>query len=700
MSNLQHTRNIGIMAHIDAGKTTTTERVLFYTGITHRMGEVDDGNAIMDWMVQEQERGITITSAATTTYWKYKDQEYKINIIDTPGHVDFTVEVERSLRVLDGGVLVFCAVGGVEPQSETVWKQANKYHVPRIAFVNKMDRAGADFFNVVSQIKTKLGAVAVPIQIPVGSEDSFTGVIDLIANKAIIWDDETPGAGFNTEEIPAELAAEANEWRQKLLESVVEYDDVLLEKYLTDQAAITSDEIINVIRKATLAFEIVPVICGASFKNKGIQPLLDAITAYLPSPDDVGAVKGSDPVSHSDVFRNPDVNEPLAALAFKVATDSYVGKLVFLRVYSGYIDSGTSVYNVRTKRHERVTRIYRMHSNKQNPVQRVEAGDICAVVGCKDLRTGDTVCDENNPVLLENITFPAPVLNIAIEPRTQADMDKLSNALNKLMEEDPTFKVKIDNESGQTIISGMGELHLEILIDRLKREFSVECNQGLPQVAYKEAITETVVHREIFKKHWAGKSRFAEIIVKISPADKGIKGLQFVNELKPDSIPAQFIPSIENGFRNAMSNGPLAGYPMDNLRVELLDGSYHEVESDDISFEIAASQAFFSACSKASPVLLEPVMNAEVVTPEEYMGDVIADFNKRRGQVYGMEEKAGSRVIKARVPLAEQFGYVTVLRTLTSGRGTSSMEFYSYEEVPQTISEKVLNKLKGTFVLV
>jgi len=700
MSNLQNTRNIGIMAHIDAGKTTTTERVLYYTGITHRIGEVDNGNATMDWMVQEQERGITITSAATTTYWKFDGKEYKINIIDTPGHVDFTVEVERSLRVLDGAVIVFCAVGGVEAQSETVWKQAAKYHVPRIAFVNKMDRIGSDFFGTVNQISSKLLANPVPLQIPIGSEDSFHGVIDLIEMKAIVWDEETLGSNFYTEDIPSGLLRDAREWRNKLLESVVEYDDVLLEKYLADHTSVTIDEIYSVLRKATLSLNIVPVLCGAAFRNKGIQPLLNAIAAYLPSPDDVGNVKCFSPADHSDIFRTPDVNEPMAALAFKIASDSYVGKLIFLRVYSGYIESGSMVYNVRTKKHERITRIYRMHANKQNPLQRIEAGDICAIAGLKDIRTGDTLCDENNPVLLEPITFPAPVINIAIEPKTQADIDKLNIALNKLADEDPTFNVKTDNESGQTIISGMGELHLEILIDRLRREFGVSCNQGLPQVAYKEAITETVVHREIFKKHWAGKTRFAEIIVKISPAEKGISGLQFICSIKPGCIPAQFIPHIEKGFSDAMSNGSLAGYPVENLRVELLDASFHEEDSDEIAFEIAANQAFFSASSKASPVLLEPVMNAEVVTPEEYMGDVIADLNKRRGQILGIEERAGLKVIRAKVPLAEQFGYVTILRTLTSGRSVASMEYSHYEEVPQGISDKVLNRLKGTFVLV
>jgi elongation factor G len=700
MSNLQHTRNIGIMAHIDAGKTTTTERVLYYTGITHRLGEVDDGNATMDWMVQEQERGITITSAATTTYWKFSGKDYKINIIDTPGHVDFTVEVERSLRVLDGAVIVFCAVGGVEPQSETVWKQAGKYHVPRIAFINKMDRIGADFYGAVNQISNKLKANPVPVQIPIGSEDSFRGVIDLVEQKAVVWDDETLGANYFIEDIPAGQIEEAREWRQRMIESVIEFDDHLLEKYLSDQSSITNGEISDAIRKAAINLNIVPVLCGAAFRNKGIQSLLDAIVAYLPSPDDIGAVKCLDPTDHSDKYRNPDSGEPLAALAFKIATDSYIGKLIFLRIYSGYIESGTMVYNMRAMKHERVTRIYRMHANKQNPVQRIDAGDICAIAGLKDIRTGDTICDEDHPVLLEPITFPSPVLNIAIEPKTQADIDKLNTALHKLTDEDPTFMIKTDPESGQTIISGMGELHLEILIDRLKREFGVSCNQGTPQVAYKEAITETVVHREIFKKHWAGKSRFAEIIVKISPCEKGVSGLQFFNELKPGSIPSKFIPGIEKGFLDAMSNGPLAGYPVANLRVELLDGSFDEEDSDEIAFEIVANQAFFNASSKASPVLLEPIMSAEVVTPEEYMGDVIADFNKRRGQVTSIEERAGLKVVKAKVPLAEQFGYVTVLRTLTSGRGLSSMEYSHYEEVPQSISEKVLNRLKGTFVFV
>ena len=693
---LKHTRNIGIMAHIDAGKTTTTERILFYTGITHRIGEVHDGAAQMDWMVQEQERGITITSAATTTFWKYKGEEYKINIIDTPGHVDFTVEVERSLRVLDGAVAVFCAVSGVEPQSETVWRQADKYGVPRIAFVNKMDRVGADFFSVVNEIRDKLKANPVPVQIPIGAEDSFKGVIDLMENKAVVWhDDKTMGVKYSLEDIPAELADEAAEWRNKLVEAVAEKDDALLERYFEDPDSITPDEMAAVIREATIDGTIVPVMCGSAFKNKGVQRLLDAIVAYLPSPLEVGAVRGINPKTGEEITREPDPKAPLAALAFKIATDPYVGRLVYLRVYSGRLTPGMTVLNPRTGKKDRINRLYQMHANKQNPRDVIEAGDICGAVGLKDIKTGDTITDFQRPISLESMTFPEPVIGVAIEPRTQADVDKLGAALAKLAEEDPTFKVRTDDSSGQTIISGMGELHLEILVDRLKREFNVECNQGQPQVAYKEALTQTVEHREVFKKQTGGKGKFADIVIEIGPADEGVTGLQFVDEVKGGNIPREFMPAIEKGFKLAMQNGPLAGFPMDNLKVVVKDGSYHPVDSDSLSFQMAAQRAFRNAAPKAGPILLEPIMSAEVVTPEEYMGDVITDFNKRRGRIEGMESKAGARVIKAKVPLAENFGYVTVLRTITSGRATSSMEFSHYEPVPQEIAEKVIENVKG-----
>jgi elongation factor G len=694
--NLKYTRNIGIMAHIDAGKTTTTERILFYTGRTHRMGEVHDGNAQMDWMVQEQERGITITSAATTAYWKYKDEEYKINIIDTPGHVDFTVEVERSLRILDGAVAVFCAVGGVEPQSETVWRQANKYNVPRIAFINKMDRAGADFFGVVQQIKEKLGATPVPVQIPIGSEDNFRGVIDLVEMKAIVWhDDAGKGVSYEYEAIPEDLIEEAGEWRGKLVESLAEVDDSLLERYIEDHESITRDEVLAAMRKSAVAGITVPVICGAAFKNKGIQMLLDSVVAFLPSPVDKGPVTGIDPRNEEEVTRQPDDEEPMSALAFKIATDPYVGRLVFLRVYSGILHAGDTVLNVRTGKRDRVNRLFQMHANKQIPKESISAGDICAGVGFKDLKTGDTICAIHKPIALESMDFPDPVIGVAVEPKTQADVDKLSMALNKLAEEDPTFQVKIDPDSGQTIIHGMGELHLEILIDRLRREFKVECNQGPPQVAYKEAITTSTEFREVFKKQTGGRGKFADIIVVLMPADADVRGLQFINEVRGGNIPKEYIPSIEKGFREAMQNGPLAGFPLDSLKVILKDGSYHPVDSDALAFEIAAKQAFKRAAVKCNPVLLEPIMATEVVTPEEYVGDVIGDFNRRRGKVEGMESKAGSRVIKAKVPLAEKFGYVTVLRTLTSGRATSTMEFSHFEEVPAIIANRIVEITKG-----
>ncbi|WP_321287058.1 elongation factor G [uncultured Sunxiuqinia sp.] len=694
--DLKYTRNIGIMAHIDAGKTTTTERILYYTGLTHRIGEVHDGAATMDWMEQEQERGITITSAATTTFWKHADQQYKVNIIDTPGHVDFTVEVERSLRILDGAVALFCAVSGVEAQSETVWRQAEKYGVPRIGFVNKMDRSGADFFNVVNEVKEKLGANPVPIQIPIGAEEKFEGVIDLIEMKAIRWyDDATLGTDYKMEEIPEELKELAEEYREKMVESVAELDDALMERYFDDPESITSEELISVIRQGTLKHVIVPMMCGSAFKNKGVQRLLDAVVEFLPSPLDKGELVGADPSTGDKVVRNASVEEPLSALAFKIATDPFVGRLCFIRVYSGKIDAGSTVFNTRTGRKERISRLYQMHSNKQNAKDVIEAGDICAAVGFKDIRTGDTLCDEKNQITLESMDFPEPVIGIAVEPKTQKDLDKLGMGLAKLAEEDPTFKVNTDEESGQTVIRGMGELHLEIIIDRLKREFKVECNQGKPQVAYKEAISEEVELREVFKKQSGGRGKFADIIVKVSPAEDGKEGLTFIDSVKGGRIPREFIPSVQKGFETAMLNGPLAGFQLDSLKVELLDGSFHAVDSDQLSFEICARQAFKSAASKAGPKLLEPIMKTEIVTPEEYMGDIIGDLNRRRGQVGGMTEKAGARVIKATVPLSEIFGYVTVLRTLSSGRATSSMEFSHYEEVPKQMAVKVLEEMQG-----
>jgi elongation factor G len=695
--DLKFARNIGIMAHIDAGKTTTTERILYYTGKTHRLGEVHDGAATMDWMVQEQERGITITSAATTTFWNYKSQLYQVNIIDTPGHVDFTVEVERSLRVLDGAVAVFCAVGGVEPQSETVWRQADKYRVPRLAFVNKMDRSGADFLTVVSQIQERLGAKPMPIQLPIGAEENFTGVVDLIENKAIVWfeDEKTKTTQYRYESVPASMVEEVKEWREKLVEAVAEYNDDLLERFFDDPDSITPDEITETIRKATIDMSIVPVLCGASFKNKGIQRLLDAVIAFLPSPLDVGAVTGVVPGTEKEVIRKPEASEPFCGLAFKIATDPFVGRLAFIRVYSGRLDSGSYIFNTRSGKKERISRLYQMHANKQNPIEFCEAGDICAAVGFKDLRTGDTVCDEKHQVVLESMKFPEPVIGLAIEPKTQADLDKLGNALYKLAEEDPTFQVHVDEDSAQTVISGMGELHLEIIIDRLRREFKLDINQGAPQVAYKEAITKSVEHRETFKKQSGGRGKFADIVVTIGPADEGVVGLQFVDEVKGGNVPREYIPAVEKGFRLALKNGVLAGYQLPSLKVVLRDGSFHAVDSDSLSFEIAARQAFRHACPKASPILLEPIMTVEVVTPEDYMGDVIGDFNKRRGQILGMESKGTARVIKAKVPLSEQFGYVTVLRTLSSGRATSSMEFSHYAEVPANIAKEIVEKSRG-----
>ena len=699
-ADLHYTRNIGIMAHIDAGKTTTSERILFYTGLTHKIGEVHDGAATMDWMVQEQERGITITSAATTTYWKYNDKKYKINLIDTPGHVDFTVEVERSLRILDGAVATFCAVGGVEPQSETVWRQADKYSVPRICYVNKMDRSGANFFDVYAQIKEVLGANPCPIQIPIGCEETFKGVVDLIKMKAIFWHDETMGAEYSVEEIPADLLDEAKEWRDKMLESVAECDDALMEKFFDDPSTITEDEIKVALRKGTIAMKINPMICGSSFKNKGVQTMLDAVCAYLPSPLDTEEIVGTS-VDNPDqkVVRHPSEDEPLCALAFKIATDPFVGRLCFFRVYSGKIDAGSYIFNTRSGKKERISRLFQMHSNHQNPVEVISAGDIGAGVGFKDIRTGDTLCgeEEKDHMILESIDFPDPVIGIAIEPKSQADVDKLGVGLSKLAEEDPTFTVKTDEQSGQTVISGMGELHLDIIIDRLKREFKVECNQGRPQVSYKEAITKTVEHRELYKKQSGGRGKYADIVVKVGPADEGFEGsLQFEDVVKGGNIPKEFIPSIQKGFQSAMKNGVLAGFPMEKLKVTVLDGSYHPVDSDQLSFEICANLAFKEACAKAKPVLMEPIMKLEVITPEENMGDVIGDLNKRRGQVEGMEtSRSGARIVKAKVPLAEMFGYVTDLRTITSGRATSSMEFSHYAEVSTAIAKTVVAEAKG-----
>ena len=695
---LKYTRNIGIMAHIDAGKTTTSERILFYTGLTHKIGEVHDGAATMDWMEQEQERGITITSAATTTWWNYAGDKFKINLIDTPGHVDFTAEVERSLRILDGAVAAFCAVGGVEPQSETVWRQADKYNVPRIGYVNKMDRSGANFFEVVRQLKDVLGANPCPIVIPIGAEETFKGLIDLITMKAIYWHDETMGADFSIEEIPASLKEEAEEWREKMLEKAAECDDALMEKFFEDPTTITEDEIRAAIRKGTLAMQIVPMLCGSSFKNKGVQTLLNAVCAYLPSPVDTPAIIGHDPNDpDKEISRKPSSEEPMAALAFKIAVDPYVGRLCFFRVYSGEIPAGSYVLNTRSGKKERVSRLFQMHSNKQNPKDVIGCGDIGAGVGFKDIRTGDTLCAEDAPIVLESMDFPDPVIGIAVEPKTQKDMDKLSLGLQKLAEEDPTFTVKSDEETGQTVISGMGELHLDIIIDRLKREFKVECNQGRPQVSYKEAITQPVELREVYKKQTGGRGKFADIIVRVEPADPDFEGsLQFVDEVKGGNIPKEFIPSIQKGFTTAMRNGVLAGYPLDQLKVTVIDGSFHPVDSDQLSFEVCAIQAFKKACEKAKPVLLEPIMKIEVVTPEESMGDVISDLNKRRGQVEGMESsRSGARIVKAKAPLAEMFGYVTSLRTITSGRATSTMTFSHYAEVSTAIAKQVLTEAQG-----
>lgn len=680
------------MAHIDAGKTTTTERILYFTGKNHKIGETHEGSATMDWMAQEQERGITITSAATTVFWNYNNNQYKINIIDTPGHVDFTVEVERSLRVLDGAVALFCAVGGVEPQSETVWRQADKYGVPRIAFINKMDRAGADFFNVVNQIKERLGATPVPLQIPIGQEDLFKGVIDLISNKALMYDESSNGTKLNEIPMPEDLKDIAAKYRKSLIEGVAEEDETLLLKYMEDENSITPEEMIYHIRKATCSMKITPVLCGASFKNKGIQNLIDAVAEFLPSPVDVPEVLGINPKNDKEEIRKVDPKAPFSALAFKIATDPYVGRICFFRVYSGSLDAGSYVYNASTDKKERISRIMQMHANKQNPLDRIEAGDIGAAVGFKDIKTGNTLCDESHPIILESMTFPEPVINIAIEPKQQADVDKFNNALTKLTEEDPTLKINTDEASGQTIMRGMGELHLDIILDRMRREFSVEVNQGAPQVAYKEALTSAAEHKEVYKKQTGGRGKFADIQFRIGPADDGFKGLQFINEVKGGNIPKEYIPSIEKGFKQAMINGVLGGFPVESMKVTLIDGSYHAVDSDALSFELCAKIAFKEAARKARPILLEPIMSLEVITPDAYLGTVTGDLNRRRAILESINAKIGIQAVKAKVPLSQMFGYVTSLRTITSGRANSTMEFSHYAEAPKDVVESVLKK--------
>ena len=695
--DLNFTRNIGIAAHIDAGKTTTTERILYYGGVNHKIGEVHDGAATMDWMEQEQERGITITSAATTLGWDYRGQNYHVNIIDTPGHVDFTVEVNRSLRVLDGLVFLFSAVDGVEPQSETNWRLANNYNVPRIGFVNKMDRQGANFLKVSAQVKEMLGSHALPLQIPIGAEDDFKGVVDLINFKGIVWNEEDQGMTFKEVEIPVDIIDEAREYRSQLLEAVAEFDESLMEKYFEDENSLTEREILTALRQATITGKVVPMMCGSAFKNKGVQTMLDMVMEILPSPLDVEAITGTNPDTEAEESRKPDASEPFAALAFKIATDPYVGRLCFTRAYSGTLDQGTFVNNSRTGKKERISRIYQMHSNKQNQIDSLQAGDIAALVGFKDIRTGDTLCDLKSPIVLESMDFPDPVIGIAVEPKTQKDLDKLGVALGKLAEEDPTFTVKTDEDSGQTIISGMGELHLDIIVDRLRREFSVDVNQGAPQVAYKEAITSSVDHKEVYKKQSGGRGKFADIRFEMSPIDADFEeeGLQFINKIKGGNIPKEFIPSVEKGFNMAMSNGVLAGFPLNSMKVTLYDGSYHDVDSDALSFELCAQIAFKSAAKQASPVLLEPIMKLTVITPEENMGDVIGDLNRRRGQVEGMDDKGGAKVVNAKVPLSEMFGYITDLRTITSGRATSTMEFFAFENAPKNISEEVIANVKG-----
>jgi len=695
--DLTYTRNIGIAAHIDAGKTTTTERILYYGGVSHKIGEVHDGAATMDWMEQEQERGITITSAATTLNWPYRGKDYHVNIIDTPGHVDFTVEVNRSLRVLDGLVFLFSAVDGVEPQSETNWRLANNYNVPRIGFVNKMDRQGANFLAVCNDVKEMLGSYALPLQIPIGAESEFKGVVDLINFKGIVWNEEDQGMTFKEVDIPADLIDEAREYRGKLLEAVAEFDESLMEKYFEDEDSLTEREILNALREATITGKVVPMMCGSAFKNKGVQAMLDMVMEILPSPLDVEAITGTNPDTEAEESRKPSVDAPFASLAFKIATDPYVGRLCFTRAYSGSLDQGTFVLNTRTGKKERISRIYQMHSNKQNQIDKLGAGDIAALVGFKDIRTGDTLCDLNSPIVLESMDFPDPVIGIAIEPKTQKDLDKLGVALGKLAEEDPTFTVKTDEDSGQTIISGMGELHLDIIIDRLKREFNVECNQGAPQVAYKEAITSPVDHREVYKKQSGGRGKFADIKFELSPVDSDFEGegLQFINEIKGGNIPKEFIPSVEKGFSMAMSNGVLAGYPLNSMKVRLYDGSFHDVDSDQLSFELCAQIAFKTAAKQANAKILEPIMKLTVITPEENMGDVIGDLNRRRGNVEGMDDKGGAKVVNAKVPLSEMFGYITDLRTITSGRATSTMEFFDFSEAPKNISDEVIKANSG-----
>ncbi len=707
VKNLKYLRNIGIMAHIDAGKTTTTERILYYTGLSHKIGEVHDGAATMDWMEQEQERGITITSAATTTFWKYptvqgqaqdNTEDYRINIIDTPGHVDFTVEVERSLRVLDGAVALFCAVSGVEPQSETVWRQADKYKVPRICFVNKMDRSGADFFNVVNEIRDKLGANPVPLQVPIGSEENFRGVVDLITNQAIVWNEEDKGMTFEVVDIPEDLKETVDEWRQKLVESVAEYDDELLEKFFEDADSITKEEMMVAIRKAVIDMSFSPVLCGSAFKNKGVQAVLDAVCAYLPSPIDLPPVEGINPDTEEPVERKPEVDEPFSALAFKIATDPFVGRLCFFRVYSGKLKAGSYVLNMRTGKKERISRLMQMHSNKQNPIEVVEAGDICAGVGFKDIKTGDTLVEEKSPVILESMSFPDPVIGYAIEPKAQADVDKLGVAISKLVEEDPTLSVQTDQETGQTVLRGMGELHLEIIIDRLKREFKVEINQGAPQVAYKESLTKLVEHKEVYKKQTGGRGKFADIVFEIGPREDGKAGLEFDNKIVGGVIPREFIPSVQKGFEEAMKNGPLAGYPIESMYVKLFHGSFHDVDSDSLSFEMAARLGFKDASRKAAPQILEPIMAVEVVSPDEYTGPITGDLNKRRGIMKGMDAKGGAQIIKADVPLSELFGYVTDLRTISSGRASATLTFSHYDPVPVHLAEGIIEKVRGAAV--
>ena len=698
--DLRYTRNIGIAAHIDAGKTTCTERILYYTGVNHKIGEVHDGAATMDWMAQEQERGITITSAATTCFWKYRDNNYKINIIDTPGHVDFTVEVNRSLRVLDGLVFLFSAVDGVEPQSETNWRLADNYNVTRIGFVNKMDRQGADFLNVVKQAREILGGNAVPLQLPIGAEENFIGVVDLINNRGIVWNEEDKGMTFKEVPIPAEMLDEVAEYREKLFEAVAEFDDKIMEKFFEAPETITEREVLDALRKACVANKIVPMVCGSAFKNKGVQTMLDLVMELMPCPLDKDVIRGTNPDTEQEVTRKPDVKEPFTALAFKIATDPFVGRLCFIRAYAGRLDAGSYVFNTRSGNKERISRIFQMHANKQNPVEFLEAGDIGAVVGFKDIRTGDTLCDEKHPIVLEAMNFPEPVIAIAIEPKTQGDLDRLGVGLNKLAEEDPTFRVKTDEDSGQTIISGMGELHLEIIVDRLKREFKVEVNQGSPQVAYKESITGSVDHREVYKKQTGGRGKFADIRFSVAPVDEGFdtsktNGLQFVNEITGGNIPREFIPAVEKGFKASLNNGVLAGYPLVGMKITLTDGSYHAVDSDALSFEICARNAYREAVPKCKPALLEPIMKIEVLTPEQNMGDVVGDLNRRRGQIEGMDSKGNSQVIKAKVPLSEMFGYVTQLRTLTSGRATSTMEFSHYNEAPANVAADVIAKAKG-----